>query len=297
MKETAKRMRVAPPVVLNPEQKATLEQRARARSLPARTVERARIVLRAASGLQNKEIAEELGIMPETAARWRERFLEKGIAGLEKDAPRPGRTPTITTEKVREVVAKTTQAKPDNATHWSTRTMAKAVALSEASVRRIWHAHGLKPHLLESFKVSNDPQFAEKLEAIIGLYVNPPEHALVLCVDEKSQIQALDRTQPGLPLKKGRGETMTHDYKRNGTTTLFAALNTLDGSVIGMCQERHRHQEWLKFLRVIDDVTPAAKQIHLIADNYSTHKHPKVERWMKRHRRFHITSPPRVHPG
>ena len=292
MKETAKRMRVAPPVVLNPEQKATLEQRARARSLPARTVERARIVLRAASGLQNREIAEELGIMPETAARWRERFLEKGIAGLEKDAPRPGRTPTITTEKVREVVAKTTQAKPDNATHWSTRTMAKAVALSEASVRRIWHAHGLKPHLLESFKVSNDPQFAEKLEAIIGLYVNPPEHALVLCVDEKSQIQALDRTQPGLPLKKGRGETMTHDYKRNGTTTLFAALNTLDGSVIGMCQERHRHQEWLKFLRVIDDVTPAAKQIHLIADNYSTHKHPKVERWMKRHRRFHISFTP-----
>ena len=161
------------------------------------------------------------------------------------------------------MVAKTTQEKPDNATHWSTRTMAEAVGVSEASVRRIWHAHGLKPHLLETFQVSNDPQFAEKLEAIVGLYLNPPEHALVLCVDEKSQIQALDRTQPGLPLKKGRGGTMTHDYKRNGTTTLFAALNTLDGRVIGMCEDRHRHQEWLKFLRVIDEVTPAGQEIFI----------------------------------
>ena len=166
--------------------------------------------------------------------------------------------------------------------------MAAAVGVSEATVRRIWQAHGLKPHLERTFKVSNDPQFAEKLEAIVGLYLNPPQHALVLCVDEKSQIQALDRTQPGLPLKKGRCGTMTHDYKRNGTATLFAALNTLDGTVISMCDDRHRHQEWLKFLRVIDEVTPKARAIHLIADNYATHKHPKVERWLARHPRFHM---------
>ena len=166
--------------------------------------------------------------------------------------------------------------------------MAAATGLSEKSIRRIWHKHGLKPHLPRTFKVSNDPQFAEKLEAIIGLYISPPEHAIVLCVDEKSQIQALDRTQPGLPLKKGRCGTMTHDYKRNGTATLFAALNTLDGSVISMCDDRHRHQEWLKFLRVIDAVTPQGKQIHLIADNYATHKHDKVRKWFKRHPRFHM---------
>ena len=166
--------------------------------------------------------------------------------------------------------------------------MANEMGVSEATVRRVWHANGLKPHLIETFKISKDKRFSEKLEAIVGLYLNPPEHAIVLCVDEKSQIQALDRTQPGLPLKKGRGTTMTHDYKRNGTATLFAALNTLDGTVIGMCQERHRHQEWLKFLRVIDDVTPPGKQIYLIADNYSTHKHAKVQRWLKRHPRFHV---------
>ena len=166
--------------------------------------------------------------------------------------------------------------------------MAEAAGLSEKSVRRIWHKHGLKPHLSRTFKVSNDPEFTEKLEAIVGLYLNPPEHAIVLCADEKSQIQALDRTQPGLPLKKGRCGTMTHDYKRNGTATLFAALNTLDGTVISMCDDRHRHQEWLKFLRVIDEVTPGGQQIHLIADNYATHKHPKVQKWLSRHRRFHI---------
>ena len=281
-------MRVARPVVLKAEEEEILQQRARARSLPARVVERARIVLRAASGWQDKQIAAELGIMPEKAARWRNRFLDNGLSGLEKDAPRPGRTPTITNAAIQEIVNKTTQEKPDNATHWSTRTMARSAGISETSVRRIWRAHGLKPHLLDTFKVSNDPNLGEKVEDIVGLYVNPPEHAIVLCVDEKSQIQALDRTQPGLPLKKGRGETMTHDYKRNGTATLFAALNTLDGTVIGMCQERHRHQEWLKFLRVIDDVTPAGKQLHLIADNYATHKHPKVQRWLARHPRFHM---------
>jgi transposase len=226
--------------------------------------------------------------MPEKAARWRNRFLDGGLAALDKDAPRPGRTPTITPSKIQEVIRKTTQEKPSNATHWSTRSMAQAAGLSEKSVRRIWHQHGLKPHLARTFKVSNDPQFAEKLEAIIGLYLNPPEHAIVLCADEKSQIQALDRTQPGLPLKKGRCGTMTHDYKRNGTATLFAAMSTLDGTVISMCDDRHRHQEWLKFLRVIDDVTPPDKELHLIADNYATHKHPKVQKWLARHPRFHV---------
>jgi transposase len=245
-------------------------------------------VLLAADGKQDLEIAATLNITPKKAARWRARFLRAGLAGLEKDAPRPGRTPTITAKIVQQVIRKTTQEKPVNATHWSTRTMAAAAGISETSVRRIWRAHGLKPHLVETFKISNDPEFAEKLEAIVGLYLNPPEHAIVLCADEKSQIQALDRTQPGLPLKRGRGATMTHDYKRNGTTTLFAALNTLDGKVISLCQERHRHKEWLRFLRLIDDAPPPEKEIHLIADNYATHKHPRVQRWLARHPRFHI---------
>jgi len=281
-------MRVARPVILDAEQRRVLEQQSRARSLPARLVERARIVLRAAAAWKDRQIAAELGITPEKAARWRKRFLERGLPGLEKDAPRPGRPRLLTAAKVKQVIHKTTREQPEAATHWSTRTMAAAVGLSEASVRRIWRAHGLKPHLVKTFKVSHDPEFAEKLEAIVGLYLNPPEHAIVLCADEKSQIQALDRTQPGLPLKKGRCGTMTHDYKRNGTATLFAALNTLDGTVISMCDERHRHQEWLQFLRVIDDVTPPEKQIHLIADNYATHKHAKVQKWLARHPRFHV---------
>jgi transposase len=281
-------MRVAPQVVLSEDQERTLRQWARARSLPTRQVERARVVLLAAAGKQDLEIAAEVGISNQKAARWRKRFLQLGLAGLEKDAPRPGRTATITSAKVQEVVRKTTQEKPANATQWSTRTMAEAAGLSEKSVRRIWHKHGLQPHLSRTFKVSNDPEFTEKLEAIVGLYLNPPEHAIVLCADEKSQIQALDRTQPGLPIKKGRCGTMTHDYKRNGTATLFAAMNTLDGTVISMCDDRHRHQEWLKFLRVIDEVTPTGQEIHLIADNYATHKHPKVQKWLARHRRFHI---------
>ena len=186
------------------------------------------------------------------------------------------------------LIEKTTQSTPANATHWSTRTMAKEMGISKASVSRIWRAHGLKPHRVDSFKVSNDPRFAEKLEDVVGLYLNPPEHALVLSVDEKSQIQALDRTQPGLPMKKGRGTTMTHDYKRNGTTTLFAALNTSNGEVYGLCQKKHRHQEWLKFLRMIDKAVAADKQIHIICDNYATHKHPNVQRWLERNPRFHV---------
>lgn len=281
-------MRVAPTVTLTDHERETLLRWSRSRSLPARQVERACIVLLAAEGQQDLEIAAELGITNQKAGRWRKRFLELGPAGLEKDAPRPGRTPSISAETKRKLIGKTTQEKPANATHWSTRTMAAAVGISEASVRRIWRAHGLKPHLVATFKISNDPQFAEKLEAIVGLYLNPPEHALVLSCDEKSQIQSLDRSQPGLPLKRGRAGTMTHDYKRHGTTTLFAALNTLDGRVISLCQQRHRHQEWLKFLRLLDEETPPDKDLHLIVDNYSTHKHVKVKRWLKRHPRFHV---------
>ena len=281
-------MRIAPLVALSSEQRTILERLARQRSLPARLVERAQIVLRAAEGMENQHIARLMGMTPEKVARWRKRFLEGGIEALKKDAPRAGRTRTINDRWVKKVLDMTLQQKPAAATHWSTRTMAAAADISEASVRRIWHAHGLKPHLVRTFKLSRDPEFADKLEDIVGLYLHPPEHAIVLCADEKSQIQALDRTQPGLPMKKGRCGTITHDYKRNGTATLFAALDTLEGHVISMYDDRHRHQEWLKFLRAIDDVVPADRDIHLIADNYSTHKHPKVKSWLSRHPRFHM---------
>ncbi len=253
-----------------------------------RLAERSRIVLLAAEGQQDKEIAEALSITRQMASRWRKRYLELGTEGLEKDAPRPGRMKRISEERIREIVRKTTQDKPENATHWSTRLMASDANVSEATVRRIWKSHGLKPHLTRTFKLSNDKHFAEKLEDIIGLYLSPPDNAIVLSCDEKSQIQALDRTQPGLPLKKGRAGTMTHDYKRNGTTTLFAALNTLNGKLISTCMKRHRHQEWLRFLKLIDQQTPSEKAIHLIVDNYSTHKHPAVKKWLARHKRFHI---------
>lgn len=281
-------MRIAPAIELSPDQRATLEQWARGRSLPARVVERARMVLRAAAGEQDKAIAQDLGITPKKVSRWRKRYLTLGLAGLEKDAPRAGRKPTIGARRIQRMVEMTTRHKPPHATHWSTRTMAAAVGISEASVRRIWRTHGLKPHLLQTFKVSRDPKFAEKLADIVGLYLNPPEHALVLSLDEKSQIQALDRTQPGLPLKRGRGQTRTHDYKRNGTTTLFAALNAANGEVMGLCQERHRHQEWLKFLRLLDQTIPPDLELHVICDNASTHKHDRVLRWLERHPRFHM---------
>jgi len=238
-------MRIAPHLPLDADQRSRLEAIVRSRKLPARLVERSRIVLLAAAGKQHKQIAVELKLTPQKVARWRKRYLQFGLAGLEKDAPRSGRKPTISAKQVRELIRKTARQTPPNATHWSTRSMAAAMGVSAASVRRIWRAHGLKPHHTKTFKLSNDPRFEEKLEDIVGLYLNPPEHALVLCVDEKSQIQALDRTQPGLPLKKGRAGTMTHDYKRNGTTTLFAALNTLDGTLISTCMKKHRHQEWL----------------------------------------------------
>lgn len=208
---------------------------------------------------------------------------EGGLAAIERDLPRGGRKPKV---DAAEIVRRTTQTLPVAATHWSTRALAKEMGVSDTTVLRVWQAHGLKPHLMRGFKVSRDPDFVEKLEDIVGLSMSPPEHALVLCCDEKSQVQALDRTQPGLPLKKGRAATMTHDYKRNGTTTLFAALNVLDGAVIGQCQQRHTHVEWLKFLKKIDRETPKEKMLHLIADNYATHKHPVVQAWLDKHPRF-----------
>ena len=281
-------MRVAPPVVIDSSQKAVLEQWARSRSLPARQVERARVVLLASEGKTDLEIAAELRIGNHKVARWRKRFLKLGLAGLGKDASRRGRKPAIPASVKLEIVHKATRCLPSNATHWSTRNMASEMGVSEATVRRVWHANGLKPHLIETFKVSKDKRFAEKVEAIVGLYLNPPEHAMVLCVDEKSRIQALDRTQPGLPLKKGRCGTMTHDYKRNGTTTLFAALDLLQGKVIGDFHKRHRHQEFLKFLRRIDREFAGGKTLHVVMDNYGTHGTAEVKAWLRRHPRFVI---------
>jgi transposase len=285
-------MRVARPIVVNDETRRKLEQHARGHSTPARAVMRSRIILLAADGMLNKQIAKTLQVTPRMVTLWRGRFLELGIEGLRKDAPRPGRRPAITPQVTATLIAKTTQSTPANATQWSTRSMAKEMSISKASVSRIWRANGLKPHRVDSFKVSNDPHFADKLEAIVGLYLNPPEHALVLSVDEKSQIQALDRTQPGLPMKKGRGQTMTHDYKRNGTTTQFAALNTANGEVSGLCQQKHRHQEWLRFLRMIDQTVETDKEIYLICDNYATHKHERVQLWLEAHKRFHVCFTP-----
>ena len=255
---------------------------------PQKVALRARIVLLSADGISTGEIMHQLGTTIPTITRWRHRYETEGVPGLLKDRSRPGRKRRIEDAKIREVVERTLQDKPSNATHWSTRTLAEVVGLSPASIQRIWKAHGLKPHLVRTFKLSRDPHFIEKLQDVVGLYLNPPEHALVLSVDEKSQIQALDRTQPGLPMKRGRAGTMTHDYKRNGTTTLFAALNTLDGKVIGQCLPRHRHQEFLKFLRTINRQTDKGLDLHLIVDNYGTHTHPRVNAWLDKHPRFHM---------
>jgi len=242
----------------------------------------------AAEGVLSQEIARRLEISRPTVQLWRQRFLALRLPGLEKDAPRRGRIPKISQRKVRAVVEATIHTSPPNATHWSTRSMAEAQGLSAATIRRIWKRHNLKPHLVRTFKLSRDKHFVEKLIDVVGLYLNPPDKSLVLSVDEKSQIQALDRTQPGLPLKKGRCGTMTHDYKRNGTTTLFAALSMLDGKVIGDCMPRHRHQEFIRFLNKIDAETPSEVDLHLIVDNYGTHKHPRVKSWLRRHPRFHL---------
>lgn len=280
--------RHAAPIVLSPDEEITLAAWARSRSLSLRQVQRAQIVQLAAAGVESQEIARTLGVSRPTVQLWRQRFLALRADGLEKDAPRPGRLPRISTRRVRAIVNATLHTKPANATHWSTRTMAEAQGVSAATVQRIWRQHQLKPHLTKTFKLSRDKAFVEKLCDIVGLYLNPPDRALVLCVDEKSQIQALDRTQPGLPLKKGRCGTMTHDYKRNGTTTLFAALSMLDGQVIGDCMPRHRHQEFIRFLKKVDAETPPDLDLHLIVDNYGTHKHVKVKRWLHRHPRVHL---------
>jgi transposase len=281
-------MRKAITISLSEAERRTLQQLKRGRRVSVRLAERAAIVLHAADGLENQEIGERRGISRQKASRWRQRYAERGLAGIEKDAPRPGRRRRIDDKQRAAVVRKTLRETPEGHTHWSRSTMAAATGLSDSTIGRIWREHGLKPHRVETFKLSTDPRFVEKLEDIVGLYVSPPEHAVVLSCDEKSQIQALDRTQPGLPLKRGRCGTMTHDYKRNGTTSLFAALNVLDGTVISQCQSRHRHQEWLKFLRLIKSQVPGDMPIHLICDNYGTHKHPKVQAWAKRNPRFHF---------
>jgi len=281
-------MSVGQKIVLTDDERSQLTRMSRGRSIQARLVIRANIVLKAAEGKRNQDIAAELKIMPNTVGRWRRRFAANRIAGIEKDLPRGNARREKSAELARLIIRTTTQVKPPNATNWSTRTLAKYLGIDDCRVQRVWHAAQLKPHLVRTFKVSNDPKFAEKVIDVVGLYTNPPENAVVLSVDEKSQIQALDRTQKSLPMYKGRGGTMTHDYKRNGTTTLFAAYNLLTGMVIGNCMSRHRHQEWLKFLKQIDKEVPAGKEVHLVIDNYATHKHPTVMKWLKRHSRFHL---------
>src|ERR1039458_9152200 len=276
---------------LSPADRATLEGWVSGRNTPQKLVWRSRIVLLSAERVGVMAIVRLVGKSKVTVGRWQERYLAAGIGGLKRDATRPGRKPPLGAETIERVIQKTLHEKPAAGTHWSIRKMARAVGLSCTSVHRIWKAHELKPHLTKTFKLSNDKQFVEKVRDVVGLYLDPPDRAMVLSVDEKSQIQALDRTQPGLPMKKGRCGTMTHDYKRHGTTTLFAALNVLDGTVIGRNMQRHRHQEFIRFLNDIEAQVSARKEIHAIVDNYATHKHPKVRQWLARHPRwtFHFT--------
>jgi len=277
-------------LAIEPEDRQALERIVHSGRSEQRHALRARIILGAAEGKSNNALAQELGTSRPTVRDWRARFAAGGVKALYEDRPRGKGFAPVPRAKEAEVIAKT-QKPPENATQWSCRGMAKASGVSKASVQRIWQANGLKPHLIRTFKLSNDPHFLEKLDDVVGLYMNPPEHAWVFCIDEKSQIQALDRTQPGLPMKKGRCGTMTHDYKRNGTTTLFAALNVLEGKVIGRCLARHRHQDFIKFLNAVERAVPPGRVIHAILDNYATHKHPKVLTWLARHPRwvFHFT--------
>jgi len=281
-------MRVAQDIILSKRERITLQRWSQGRTVSVRQSERAGMILLAAEGLLNKEIAGRLEVKAHTVGRWRSRFAELRLTGIEKDLPRGGRPRDQREQLESEIIRKTTQETPKNATHWSTRTLAQELGVSQSMIHRVWKANGLKPHLVRTFKLSRDPHFERKLIDVVGLYLNPPEKALVISVDEKSQIQALDRTQPGLPLKRGRCGTMTHDYKRNGTTTLFAAIDMIRGKVIASCMPRHRHQEWIKFLKQIDAETPADIDLHLVVDNYATHKHPKVKTWLKRHKRFHV---------
>jgi len=275
-------------LAITEEQREVLQTWIAARNSPQKVVFRSRIVLAAAGGMSNNRIAQELKTSRPTVILWRDRFSKAGPAALIDDAAGRGRPRQIPAAKVKKIVEATLHTTPKAATHWSVRTMAQVHGVSPATVQRIWDANGLQPHRSRTFKLSKDKQFVEKLNDVVGLYLNPPNKALVLCVDEKSQIQALERSQPGLPIKKGRCGTMTHDYKRHGTTTLFAALNVLDGTVIGACMPRHRHQEYLKFLRKLDREVPSGLDLHLILDNYSTHKHDDVTEWLVQHPRFHM---------
>ena len=270
---------------MSEKQEAESSKLARSKRTIVRLAQRAQIVLLAVQGMMNKGIGEQLGVGRVQISRWRECYVEFGLEGIERGLPLGA--PPVKVD-VQRLVELTTQSKPEAATHWSTRKLGAVLGVSASTVMRHWQAHGLKPHIVRSFKVLRDPKFVEKLEDIMGLYMSPPEHALALCCDEKSQVQALDRTQPGLPLKQGCAQTMTHDDKRHGTTMLFAVLNVLAGEVIGRCQQRHVHAEWLKFLRKIDRETPKDKTLHLIADNCATRKHPAVQEWPAKHPRFNM---------
>jgi transposase len=280
--------RPAAPLVLDPGQRELLESLAKSRTAEHRVVQRAQVLLHAADGMSNADIAILAGVTRPTVRAWRAGFVTRGLSDLGKVAPGRGRKASIPQETIDRIVELTLHHKPVGATHWSCRSMAAEAGVSPATVQRVWTARGLKPHLVETFKLSNDRRFEEKLVDVVGLYLNPPDKAVVLCMDEKSQIQALDRTQPSLPLKPGRAGTMTHDYKRHGTTTLFAALDVLTGKVIGKCFARHRHDEFLRFLRTIDMSVPRKLQVHLIVDNYGTHTHPNVKAWLAKHPRFHL---------
>lgn len=275
------------PLVLSAADRAALQRFTARRKVSHSLAVRSRIILRCADGVDNNQVAAELQISPDTVSKWRCRFIRDGIDGL-LDEPRSGAPRKVTDAQVEEVVIKTLESTPEDATHWSTRSMAKATGLNDTTVWRIWQAFGLQPHRTEAFKLSNDPQLVEKIRDIVGLYLNPPERALVLCADEKSQIQALDRTQPVLPLRPGTPERRTHDYQRHGTTTLFAALDVASGKVIGEMHRRHRSTEFRTFLDRIDKEVPAALEIHLVLDNYGTHKTPLIHRWLLRHPRFHL---------
>ena len=279
-------MRTGVVVDVSPTDRERLAAIAVDRNSPQKHAWRARIVLLSSEGCGTAEIMREAGVAKTAVWRWQERFMQEGVDGLLRDKTRPSRIPPLAPEVAERVVALTIEPPLGETTHWTALAMAKAVGISVSSVQRIWRAHGLQPHRLRQFKLSNDPNFAAKLRDVVGLYIDPPAHAVVLSIDEKSQIQALDRTQPGLPLKRGRCGTMTHDYIRNGTTTLFAALDVAAGRVIGRCMQRHRHQEFIRFLDTIEREVPAGKLIHVILDNYAAHKHPKVIEWLGRHPRF-----------
>jgi len=273
-------------IKLQAAERRQLEQWESSHGTPQQVALRCRIVLGAVAGESNVAIAAQLEVGRPTVQLWRKRVSERGIGEVWQIVPGRGRKPQYDQATREGIIEATLHSKPAGMTHWSCRLMAEAQGISKSTVNRLWQLHNIKPHLSRTLKLSRDGKFLEKLTDVVGLYMNPPDKALVLCLDEKSQIQALDRTQPGLPLKKGRCGTMTHDYKRNGTTTLFAALNVLDGKVIGECHGRHRHQEWLKFLRRLDGEFPAQLQLHLVMDNYGTHKEPHVQAWLKKHRRF-----------